>query len=433
VVKIVRFFLMAAFLFVIASEQPSLATEWTLHGGVKNESAYFVGGQRRWDKIQNRLELKPEALLGGGWQFRGRGLLWYDAASDLLATRNPDLTRGIKHHYRTATQIKEAYLLYEADSFDLRLGQQQVVWGKTDGLRMLDIVNPLDMREFILDDFLDSRIGLVAARLNYYPDTDTEQEIELLYIPDAKPARAAPAGSRWALATPPLPKGITLQMLSSQQPNWSANNGELGAVWRGNHIHGWDLSLNYFYGWKDSPNAFRKISAGVMQLRLAHLRMHTLGGSFSNAFGAFVLRGEIAANLGEGIDTAGTTFGDTVRRKTTINGALALEWNRYNWTISPQLFLRHIAAWNSRLLEPENAGFWTLRIATDYLHEKLKPELLLLADWAAGGWLARPKASYEWSDQTTFTLGADLFGGSRGLLGQFRDNDRGYIETAYTF
>jgi len=74
------------------------AADFTLHGGLKNESAYFISGESRWDKVQNRLELKPEAVFAKGWQ--------------------------------------------------------QIIWDKTDGLRLLDIINPLDMREFILDDFL---------------------------------------------------------------------------------------------------------------------------------------------------------------------------------------------------------------------------------------------------------------------------------------
>ncbi len=409
------------------------SAEWTLHGAVKNESAYFIAGEKRWDKIQNRLDLKPEATLPGGWQFRSRALLWYDAAMDLLATRSPDLTAGIKQHYRTATQVKEAYLLYEGESFDLRLGQQQVVWGKTDGLRMLDIVNPLDMREFILDDFLDSRIGLVAARLNYYPDTDLEQEIELLLTPDAQVARFAPAGSRWAFTTPQIPTGLTLRQLPGQRPNWAARNSAFGIAWRGNNLHGWDLSLNYFHGWKSTPNALRQVGGGVMELQLTHLRMETLGGSFSTSSGPFVFRGEFAAHLREGIDANGTSFATTVRRKSTLNGALALDWNRYNWTVSGQFFLRHINGWNSQLLEARHTGFWSLRIATDFRHETVKPEILLLADWATGGWLARPKVSYDYSDTLTFTFGSDIFAGKRGLLGQFANNDRIYAESEYSF
>jgi len=410
----------------------SYCADWTMHGGVKNESAYFISGQKRWDTIQNRLELKPEAVFDNGWEFRSRALLWYDAAMDVRTDNNTDLTPSIKQHYRTATQIKEAYLMYGGDAFDLRIGQQQIVWGKTDGLRMLDVVNPLDMREFILDDFLDSRVGLVAARLNYYPDTEMEQEIELLVIPDARAAQAAPAGSRWAFHTPTTPAGLSLKTLPTEQPNWSVKNTEYGAAWRGN-LEGWDVSANYFYGWKDSPNAFRRITPGIMTLQLKHLRMHTLGGSMSNAFGSWVLRGEFAANVQEGINANGLTFADTVQRKTTLNAAIAAEWSAHNWIISPQFFIRHIQQWNNSLLEPQDSGFWTLRIATDFMHEKLKPEILLLADWSAGGWLARPKTAYEWSDQITMTFGADIFGGNHGFLGQFASNDRIYVETEYTF
>ncbi|MBL4759949.1 MAG: hypothetical protein JKY80_03735 [Mariprofundaceae bacterium] len=417
---------------VVLSISSAHAFEWAMHGSLKNESAYFIAGEKRWDKIQNRLELKPEAVLASGWEFRSRALLWYDAAMDVQATRSPDLTHSIKQHYRTASQLKEAYFLYGGDAFDLRLGQQQIIWGKTDSLRLLDVINPLDLREFILDDFLDSRIGLVAARLNYYPDSDIEQEIELIVIRDAQPTQVAPTGSRWALNTPNPPAGFTVQTLANEQPNWSAKNTEYGAAWRGN-IEGWDLSANYFYGWKDSPNAFRKVTPGLITQQLKHLRMHTIGGSFSNAFGAWVVRGELATNLQEGINANGTTFANTVQRKTTINAALAAEWSAHNWTVSPQFFIRHIQAWNPQLLEPQDSGFWTLGIATDYMHEKLKPEILLLADWSAGGWFARPKVAYDWSDDITYNIGADIFGGSRGLLGQFNQNDRVSFEITYSF
>ena len=408
------------------------AMEGTLHGSLKNESAYFISGEKRWDKIQNRLEIKPEAVLAGGWEFRSRALLWYDAAMDIEATRAPDLTTSIKQHYRTASQLKEAYLMYGGDAFDLRLGQQQIIWGKTDGLRMLDVVNPLDMREFILDDFLDSRIGVVAARLNYYPDTDVEQEIELLVIPDAKPAQAAPAGSRWALQTPQPPTGIVVQVQGYDKPNWSLKNTEYGAAWRAN-IAGWDVSANDFYGWKDSPNAFRQIQPGLMTVQLKHLRMHTLGGSFSNAFGAWVVRGELAANLREGINAQGSSYLDTVQRKNTLNAALAAEWSAHNWDISTQFFIRHIVGWDAKLLEPQNTGFWTMRVATDFAHETVKPEILFLGDWSAGGWLARPKLTYVWSDNVEMSVGADIFGGTKGFLGQFAQNDRLEADITYSF
>jgi len=410
------------------------AVEWTLHGAVKNETAGFVSGEKRFDKIQNRLDMKPEAVLGSGWEFRGRALAWYDAAMDVNTTNTTDLTAGIKQHYRTYIESKEAYLLYGADNFDLRIGQQQIVWGKTDGIRMLDIVNPLDLREFILDDFLDSRIGLWSARLNYYADIGgTEHEFEFVVVPDARPARFAPVGSRWGFGFGTAVPGITVATLAPEEPNWSLNNTELGFAWRAN-VAGWDLSLNYYYGWNDFPNVFKQLSGTVLSVQLRHLRMHTAGGSFSNAFGAFVVRGEVAVNFGEGINTTALTWVDSVVRRTTLNAALAVDYTWSNWLISVQLFGRQIL--NEPIVDTTiitTPNFATLRIATDFMNEKLKPEVLLLADLDDGGLLVRPKVSYEFSDNLIGTLGADIISGSGGFFGPFASNDRVYSEAEWSF
>jgi len=413
---------------------PASAFEWTMHGAVKNETAYFVSGEKRFDKIQNRLDVKPEAVLGGGWEFRGRGLAWYDAAMDVNATNSTDLTKGIKQHYRTRIESKEAYLLYGADDFDLRIGQQQIVWGKTDGIRMLDIINPFDLREFILDDFLDSRIGLWSARLNYYADIGgAEHEFEFVVVPDARPAKFAPSGSRWGFALPPTPSGIAVASLAPEQPNWSLNNTELGFAWRAN-ISGWDMSLNYYYGWNDRPNLFKQLVGATMTMQLQHLRMHTAGGSFSNAFGAFVMRGEVAVNFGEGINTTALVWNQSVVRRTTLNGAIAVDYTNSNWTVGVQLFGRQIL--NEPVVDTAlgtTPNFASLRIATDYMNEKLKPEILLLADLDDGGLLARPKVSYEFSDNLVGALGADMISGSGGFFGQFVSNDRVYSELEWSF
>ena len=409
------------------------AVEWTLHGVVKNETAWFVAGEKRLDKLQNRLDLKPEAILGDGWEFRGRALGWYDAAMDIEPTNASDLAPGIKKHYRTFLRSKEAYLLYTGMDFDLRIGQQQIVWGKTDGLRMLDIVNPLDMREFMLDDFLDSRIGLVAARLNYYADLGGDMhEFEFIAIPDARAGELAPTGSRWAFALPALPAGVIPSIRAGHEPGWSPGETEAGAAWRAN-IGGWDLSLNWFYGWKDTPVIEKDLAGAVMSLTPVYRRMHTVGGSFSNAFGPVVVRGELAANIGEGVNLTGVTPATSVGEKTTLNGAFGLDYTKDNWRVSPQFFIRHLPGWDATVAEDESSGFVSLMISTDYMNEKLKPEIIALFDWADAGWMVRPKLSYEFSDQIIGRLGADLFYGSKGFFGQFDRNDRLYSEIEYAF
>ena len=421
------------FAALLSWSSAATAIEWTLHGSLKNETAYFVSGEQRLDKLQNRLELKPEAVIGNRWEFRGRVLGWYDAAMNIEPTNSTDLTPAIKQHYRTYLQSKEAYLLYGGDAFDFRIGQQQIVWGKTDGLRMLDIINPLDMREFILDDFLDSRIGLWSARLNWYANIDgSEHEFEFIVIPDARPGEVAPAGSRWAYALPAAPAGTVLAIQAGDEPGWRPADIEVGMAWRSN-ISGWDLSLNWFYGWKDSPNMQKNMSPGLLTLTPVYQRMNTVGGSFSNAFGALVLRGEVAVNFGEGINKTGVTPATSIGRETTLNAAFGLDYTKNNWRISPQFFIRYLPGWNNDAAEDQASGFVSLMVSTDYLNEKLKPELIGLYDRADGSWMLRPKIAYEFSDQITARLGVDLFGGSKGFFARFANNDRVYTEVDYTF
>jgi len=424
-------YLIVAALMLISS--PAHAIEWTMHGSLKNESAYFISGTQRFDKIQNRLELKPEVILSDRWEFRGRVLGWYDAAMDIESTNTTDLTASIKNHNRFFAQSKEAYLLYGGDDFDFRIGQQQIVWGKTDGLRMLDIINPLDNREFILDDFLDSRIGLWSARLNWYTDMGgTDSEFEFVVVPDARPMELAPTGSRWAYALPATPPGVALATQTGSKPGWRPSDIEAGIAWRAN-ISGWDLSLNWFYGWKDAPNMLKKLTPGLLTFTPKYHHMHTAGGSFSNAFGGMVLRGELAANIGETINKTGITHATSVAKTTTLNASLGIDYNKNNWRISPQFFIRYLPQWDNSIAEDQASGFASLMIATDYLNEKLKPEFIALFDWAGGSWMLRPKLAYEINDQLIARTGLDLFGGGVGFFGQFDHNDRVFTELEYTF
>ena len=41
--------------------------------------------------------------------------------------------------------MRDCYLDYTSDKLDIRLGRQQVVWGQSDGIPILDRINPFDL------------------------------------------------------------------------------------------------------------------------------------------------------------------------------------------------------------------------------------------------------------------------------------------------
>ena len=61
---------------------------------------------------------------------------------------------------RVDVELRELFVQGKIGPAWLRAGKQQVVWGQADGLKVLDVVDPQDFREFILPTFEDSRIPL---------------------------------------------------------------------------------------------------------------------------------------------------------------------------------------------------------------------------------------------------------------------------------
>jgi hypothetical protein len=90
--------------------------------------------------------------------------------------------------------LKEVYVDFDTQYVWLRLGKQQVSWGQSDGLRLLDIVNPLDktwhgisLNEPYLDAFDNLRESLWMARLTlkspWETDNLNDMQLELLWLP----------------------------------------------------------------------------------------------------------------------------------------------------------------------------------------------------------------------------------------------------------
>ncbi|UCD84644.1 MAG: hypothetical protein JSU92_00205, partial [Deltaproteobacteria bacterium] len=75
----------------------------------------------------------------------------------------------------------------------------------------------------------------------------------------------------------------------------------------------------------------------------------------------------------------------------------------------------------------------SLKVATDFMHERLKPEVLILY-WLDSSYRISPKVGFEVFDYLNLAVGAHIFGGDeQNLFGQFDDNDQAFFELRYGF
>lgn len=81
---------------------------------------------------------------------------------------------------RTGVQLQEAYFNYSNSFLEIRAGRQIVVWGVADGLRVTDLISPVDYTEFMSSDYDDMRMAVDGIRLKYPGE---RVNAEIVYVP----------------------------------------------------------------------------------------------------------------------------------------------------------------------------------------------------------------------------------------------------------
>jgi hypothetical protein len=358
-----------------------------------------------------------------------KGLFLYDAVYDV----EDELQVEDEDDYRFAATLREAFVDLAFDAVDVRLGKQQVVWGKTDGFRITDLVNPLDLKEFGLADFIDSRIPLWMAKIDYYLTMDFA--IQFLVIPDLEFTELAHAGSEYAMAKT-FRAGLMPNLQETETPEECLENTEYGVRFSG-YYEGWDFSLNYLYTWDDLPTYRKSLnpSTDVLTISPEHERLHIVGGTFATVMFDSVVRGEIAAHLGRYFDTGDVTAADMVVEKSLLTYALAIERELFDVSWLAQFLQETILDYDDAIGNDEMTTRLMVRTAKSFMNEALDLEFTAAYIVNDEEFLLRPAVSYDVTDSTKLTLGADLFegGDDTSLFGQFDNKDRCYVEVVYSF
>jgi len=104
--------------------------------------------------------------------------------AELQAIGDTEGVDGYEYHrnYTAYDGLRELYIDTTFAGWDFRLGKQQVVWGKADGVKFLDIINPTDFREWGQNTMEDSRIPLWMAVAE--KDLGNNDSIQFVWVPD---------------------------------------------------------------------------------------------------------------------------------------------------------------------------------------------------------------------------------------------------------
>jgi len=371
--------------------------------------------------------------------------------------------------------LNEAHFTWVPENFLFRVGKQVVSWGETDGFRLMDQINPLDTRRGFADvEFENTIIPIWLIRSEYYPRITTtwlqDLGVEFVFNPNADfiPNQDIQLGNDQGGIWAP---NIRFDDVDARLGSGAFQNvKEPGSFSRKGHEYAFRVkgvvkdtivTLNAFYGKENSPivkfadplNPFPEVTIASDGKAIIHPgfegkfpRFRFVGMTASKDIGFLKSQalGSVAPVLRlETFYAFNNTFTDalsvpfsqnTFKEFDEFRLAFGFDWKvrirplnqRAFFFISPQVFYRRIGGfsgpdpsgpvdWFDTTLTRMGKHNWTtsLFISTVYLNAKLTPSFFWLHDQEFGSDFFRLQATYDWSYNWRFTLGALLFSGKK--------------------
>ena len=323
--------------------------------------------------------------------------------------------------------LRQAYVDIYFDNFDLRIGKQQIIWGKADGVFITDVISPRDLSEFILPDFEEIRIGTNAVKFDYYLGNST---FEAVWIPTFQATIAPRKGSIW------------YNMLDFSMPivydyhNYDVGNKlseseiALKYSYLGSAI---DFELMAAYMWDDNPAMYIfPQSDTTILIKPEYHRLPLAGASFSKAVGGAVVRGE-GAYYFEKRFAAEDLSVNGVKEKDYTHYLIGYDHNWFGMNVSFQFIQEYILDYEEDMRNDEFSNTMTFLITEDFLRETLRLELFTYYGINNEDALIRPKVVYDIADGFEVQLGANIFVGEEGNFGQYDENDMLFMKVRYDF
>lgn len=371
----------------------------------------------------------PFDFLSSRSRFRGeiRGI---KGQSSVYASINAN------HNYllpdRTFIELREAYMDYAGESWDLRAGRQIIIWGVADGIRITDIISPMDFTEFLARDYDDIRMPVDAMKFRIFTNNI---KLELVWIPVFQSfIYPVDPENPWSIF-PPGDEGPVVRIAAVDLPERTLKNSEIGGR-LAFYLSGFDLSLSSLYTWNKFPVFRTEFSEGLDSMILfpGHQRLGMIGLDLSKPLGSFVIRGEGAFFTGEYRATELNGFSNYLKKTDVLRYLVGMDWYPgHEWSVTGQFSHTCILDFEEDLEEDQHTILATLGISKKILHSTLSISTFGYMDLTHTGFFNRTSIDYSLSDQIHLMMGVDLFGGDGGMFGVYGDNSEVWIKAKYNF
>ncbi len=324
------------------------------------------------------------------------------------------------------SRLLESYLAVHFPKADLRLGNQIVAWGRSDGINPTDNLTPHDyVVPLPLEE--DQRFGIWAGKLDAYLTPD--MTLTVFASPFFMPSKFALPPSAPIVETRPTRTGSNTEFALKL----NKTGGDV------------DWSVSYFRGYRPVPT----VATTTSFLDLRYDRIEVMGADLAHNFGRFGFRTEAAYTRSTESQSVDPNTNNSrlfwvagVDRTFLENLNVNLQWF-WRWmphyqapdvSIDPNV--NTVATLNSIISgqEARNSHGVTFRISNSWLNQTLTAEIFVVMNFARGDHFLRPLITYTFNDHFKGMLGGELYRGPKDTqYGIFESASGVFAELRYGF
>ena len=397
-----------------------LATNFAI---AHNKPLELESDYRGLNKLKFSADLLTDFTIKDNWKGKLGLQVYYDPIYQLYGS--DDYNDDVLAVYESEFEINDAYIIGSLrDNVDLKIGRQIEVWGKSDSIRVTDVINPLDNREPGLVDIEDLRLPVLMSKLSYYSGN---WAYNLFAIHEQRNPKEPAVDSEFFPVSRIFPNtNINFSRVDDGEISFSDSTFAISIDGR---FSGWDLS---FYAGEVTDSRWHFENNGADR---EYGQIELLGVATNVVLNSFLLKAEIAI-----LDNL--QYSTTLDTKKRIDSLVGVEYSGFSdWQLSVEYATRKIKDYEPQMINlPDQVEEETDQIAirASYSFSNDNAMFSFLSSTTTGdktqGGFNRLWLDYDVSDNTQLSVGyIDYRSGTNLFWQAISENDRLFFNAKYSF
>jgi len=363
-------------------------------------------------------------------------------------------------------QIGKAYFDVNLGDFIFRVGQQTVGWGKSvSGIFGVDMINPIDYRQFLLNDINELKIPVPMMKAEWHYK---KVGFEALWIPIYIPNKYVKFGSIWYRnpldMIPSGNSGFTpnININDTEYPDNNLKNSQAAAKFSANFL-GIDMDLFYEYLFNHNPVMKKTISnvsmtnSPTIEINPKYEKMQAGGISLETPIWDFIFKADglfmynnyynypfepglidltdptSLANLQNNVNEYNANEG--LIKKHSIRYLAGVDYTYGSPLMLSVNYLQDIILdYDKRIVNDQYTNMLISFARSMWLKDTLSFEPWLMWDINNKATIVRFFVSYKLEDALNIIIGAEFFNGAKDSnFGYFSKNDLIELKFKYSF